>query len=252
MKAFLLGVAVTLVVAAGMVVTLVSGGYFTIAASAHETSFMRWLLHSVYENTLAVRAADIQVPENLNSPAMIDRGARDFDSMCSPCHTPPGQQRSAIHLGLSPQPPKLIELMDGRTPAEAFWVLDNGIRMTGMPAFGETHDDRQLWQLVAFITDAGTYTARQYEARVPASATADSHDHDHGHFDRSPAPGDQHAPDKHGDELAPPTDDVGNGAPATDDNGAPPRSPTEALEERPQSEDDDQQDQDTTHGAHQH
>ena len=38
------------------------------------------------------------------------------------------------------------------TPAELFWVTKHGIRMTGMPAWGATHDDDALWPVVAFMT----------------------------------------------------------------------------------------------------
>lgn len=34
---------------------------------------------------------------------------------------------------------------------ETFWVVKNGIRMTGMPAFGFTHDDEKIWDIVAFV-----------------------------------------------------------------------------------------------------
>jgi hypothetical protein len=35
--------------------------------------------------------------------------------------------------------------------AEPFWIAKNGIRMTGMPAFGSTHKDEEIWKVVAFV-----------------------------------------------------------------------------------------------------
>ena len=48
--------------------------------------------------------------------------------------------------------PGLAELIPHRSPAEAFWVIQSGVRMTGMPAFfGPTREDEELWALVAFL-----------------------------------------------------------------------------------------------------
>ena len=37
------------------------------------------------------------------------------------------------------------------TPAEQFWIIKHGVKMTGMPAWGVTHDDEMLWDVVALV-----------------------------------------------------------------------------------------------------
>jgi mono/diheme cytochrome c family protein len=62
-------------------------------------------------------------------------GAAEYDDMCSGCHLAPGQEKTEISKGLYPSPPELSRGND-LNPAEQFWVLKHGIKMTGMPAWG--------------------------------------------------------------------------------------------------------------------
>ena len=52
--------------------------------------------------------------------------------------------------------PKLQEW----SSAELFWIIKNGIKMTGMPAFGPTHQDEQIWNIVGFVRVASTVNPR--------------------------------------------------------------------------------------------
>jgi hypothetical protein len=72
--------------------------------------------------------------------------------------------------GLNPPPPDLADSAAHMTPAELFWVTKNGIKMTGMPAWGATHADEALWPVVAFMTrlpelDGAGYAALLAEAQ---------------------------------------------------------------------------------------
>jgi Cytochrome C oxidase, cbb3-type, subunit III len=61
----------------------------------------------------------------------------------------------------------------GLTPAEEFWVVKHGIKMTGMPAWGVTHDDELLWDVVAFLRKIPELAAEQYQALVRSAPTHD-------------------------------------------------------------------------------
>lgn len=58
-------------------------------------------------------------------------------------------EESAARTGLYPQPPNLAQ--HRVAPGTAFWVIKHGLKMTGMPAWGETHDDASIWSIVAFL-----------------------------------------------------------------------------------------------------
>ena len=67
---------------------------------------------------------------------------------------PTGHPRNATlrGQGLNPGPPPLeIEKVQKRTEAELFWIIKNGIRMTGMPAFGLNHSDEEIGDIVRFV-----------------------------------------------------------------------------------------------------
>jgi len=78
-------------------------------------------------------------------------GINDFDSMCAECHTVPGKSPSPLAQGLNPPAPDLAEEALEEPPEVLFWVTKNGIRMTGMPAWGVTHNDDEIWPVIAFL-----------------------------------------------------------------------------------------------------
>ena len=72
--------------------------------------------------------------------------------MCVTCHGAPGVDASEAGEGLNPPAPDLTTgKVQKRTDGELFWLVQSGIRMTGMPAFGPTHKDEEIWKIVAFL-----------------------------------------------------------------------------------------------------
>lgn len=160
-----------LVVAPGVLIgaaaILIYAGIYDVAADAPHTHPVYWLLQTVRNRSIAAHATDA-VPINLNDPKRITSGAGQYDEMCAGCHLAPGMKRTEISRGLYPRAP---ELRRGSqlTPAEQFWVLKHGIKMTGMPAWGLTHDDEVLWDVVAFLRRMPQLTADQYQALVKSA-----------------------------------------------------------------------------------
>ena len=75
-----------------------------------------------------------------------------FADHCAICHGNDGNGDTMIGRGLYPKPPDLREpetqkLSDG----ELFWVIENGVRFTGMPAFSSPGMQDESWKLVHFI-----------------------------------------------------------------------------------------------------
>ncbi|QQO21796.1 cytochrome c [Bradyrhizobium diazoefficiens] len=154
-------------VSIGAAAILIYAGIYDVAADAPHTQPVYWLLQTVRNRSIAAHATDA-VPINLNDPKRITSGAGQYDEMCAGCHLAPGMKRTEISRGLYPRAP---ELRRGSqlTPAEQFWVLKHGIKMTGMPAWGVTHDDEVLWDVVAFLRQMPQLTADQYQALVKSA-----------------------------------------------------------------------------------
>ena len=77
-------------------------------------------------------------------------------------------KRTEISRGLYPRAPELRRETD-LTPAELFWIIKHGVKMTGMPAWGVTHDDQLLWDVVAFVRKLPELTPAQYESIVKSA-----------------------------------------------------------------------------------
>ena len=152
------------VVAAGLVYM----GSFDVAADKPHSQPVFWLMDTVRERSVAVRAAGIAVPGDLADAKRIASGAAQYDEMCSLCHLAPGMKRTEISRGLYPRAPELRRKSE-LTPAEQFWVVKHGLKMTGMPAWGVTHDDELLWDVVAFLRKLPDLTAEQYQTLVKSA-----------------------------------------------------------------------------------
>src|SRR6476646_9660062 len=147
---------------------LVHMGSFDVAADTPHSQPVFWLMNTVRESSIAVRAASISAPSDLADAKRIASGAAQYDEMCGLCHLAPGMKRTEISRGLYPRAPELRRKSE-LTPAEQFWVVKHGLKMTGMPAWGVTHDDELLWDIVAFLRKLPELTADQYQALVKSA-----------------------------------------------------------------------------------
>ena len=172
-SSLLKGLVVGLVLAALFVLLLVLlvayTGAYNVAASQDHSPFVRWVLTTTMENSVAARAEDLDVPEL--SEEQIATGAEHYKAMCQHCHAGPGVERAEWARGLLPQPPHLVEEVAHWQPNEVFWLIKHGVRMSAMPAFGETHDDKELWNIAAFVKQLPGMSASEYAALGQQSGT---------------------------------------------------------------------------------
>jgi len=166
-----------LALVAAVLVVIIYSGIYNIAADVTHTQPVYWLLEELRDRSVAARAKDIVIPKDLDEPKRISAGAGQYAEMCSGCHLAPGMKRTEINRGLYPRPPDLRQESD-LTPAEQFWIIKHGVKMTGMAAWGITHDDELLWDVVAFLRKLPELTADQYQALVKSAPTHEEMMHD--------------------------------------------------------------------------
>lgn len=140
-------------------------GLFNVSAMQQDNALVYWLLSTTRRASVARRARDVTVPA-LDDEALQLAGINDFDAMCVGCHGAPGREPGPMGQGLNPRPPSLRESASHLDEREIFWVTKHGIRMTGMPAWGSTHDDASLWPVVAFIRLLPTLDEASYESML--------------------------------------------------------------------------------------
>ena len=188
MRSFLAVLATVAVIGIGALLFPYTGLYNVSAASGH-TGFTRWYLHTLTEHSIAAHAAGVEVPTAYADTAQVRRGALAYRQMCQTCHGAPGHERSVTGQGMTPMPPSLSEEADEWKPNEVYWILDQGLKMAGMPAYGKTHTPAELWEIVAFVEQLPTMTPEQYEALTPSatptppdsSGAGQVHVHSDGH-----------------------------------------------------------------------
>jgi mono/diheme cytochrome c family protein len=155
----------------------VASGLYDIGADVPHTKLVTLLLEQLRDRSTKVHSRDIAVP-NLDDPTMIAEGAEHYAAMCTGCHLAPGVTESEIRPGLYPEPPNLA--VDGiDDPKEAFWIIKHGIKMSGMPAWGRTHDDGAIWNIVAFVSKMPSMTPAAYRALAGAGGGENPHADDH-------------------------------------------------------------------------
>jgi mono/diheme cytochrome c family protein len=155
---------IVVVVIALAAIAFVFSGIYDVAASSPEPGLVRAVLVQAREHSIERHAAGIHPPADLDDPRRIREGFEHYHEMCTTCHGAPGVAVSEIGQGLNPEPPELASSNDaGEEAASFFWIVKNGIKMTGMPAFGVTHNDDQIWSIIAFLRRMPKLTPQEYQ-----------------------------------------------------------------------------------------
>lgn len=167
-----------------LVLALLGGGVFLysglydISADRPHTNLERAVLTFTKRRSISQRAAALEgaLPED---PAALQRGLVLYRARCLVCHGAPGEARGAAGTGMNPNPPPLEIAAERWTAEEIFWITKHGIKLAGMPAFGLTEEDSDLWALTAFVVRMNTLSPAEYaelravaEGGAPASAAA--------------------------------------------------------------------------------
>jgi mono/diheme cytochrome c family protein len=162
--------AFAVIVAVGAAV-LFFGGFYSVAGTAEDPGIVHWALVQVRTASIAHHAVD-PPPADFNEPAKIQAGARAFALIgCVTCHGAPGVKWAKFSEGLHPDPPDLKELVNDRTPSQLFWVVKNGINMTGMPSFALAGaKDEDLWSIVAFLKKLPDISDADYKEWTASTA----------------------------------------------------------------------------------
>jgi mono/diheme cytochrome c family protein len=102
----------------------------------------------------------------VGSPEVLHEALTHFADHCAVCHGNDGKGKTVFGEGMYPKVPDLTkpETQD-MTDGEIFFIIHNGIRFTGMPAWGKgpPEKDRDSWQLVHFIRRLPKISSQELE-----------------------------------------------------------------------------------------
>lgn len=169
----------------GIAMGFVFSGLYPVGADIPHSSLTYNLLETLRERSIARASANLEVP-NLDNPDWLLSGGPDYNEMCATCHLRPGKAQSDMSLGLYPVPPNLAQAHEDAEGHEhgdktqaarrQFWIIKHGIKASGMPAWGITHEDERIWAMVAFLQKLPDLTPEQYQI-LTARGDASAHHH---------------------------------------------------------------------------
>ena len=144
-----------------IVAALLGGAVFVMTArgfSARESpsALERWIARRV--RTMAAPAGAIDRTNPVpNSPEVLAEARAHWADHCASCHANNGSGDTQMGKHMYPPAPDMRQAdTQQMTDGELFFIIQNGIRLTGMPAWGgsnaaSSHDEQDSWKLVWFI-----------------------------------------------------------------------------------------------------
>ncbi len=154
-KAFLIGILIGVLLVAAGAWFYFTTGWAPVAVADPPMLLEKKLAHGALNARIGKDPHTDPAPVPLNEATYL-AGGDVYKQNCAVCHGLPGEGKSNIAKGMFPKPP---ELFNGKgvtdDPAwETYWKAKNGIRLTGMPAFKETLNDTQIWQVSVLLANA--------------------------------------------------------------------------------------------------
>lgn len=115
---------------------------------------------SAIETYVAKMARNLSIPASQRdaknpftpTPAVLSEARAHFADHCATCHGNDGSGKTEIGQNLYPKPPDMRQPeTQNLTDGQIYYIIHNGIRLTGMPAWGDSGKDDDSWELVLFI-----------------------------------------------------------------------------------------------------
>jgi mono/diheme cytochrome c family protein len=162
LKAFLLLLALAVIVVAVGIWYVVSTG---VSAKEQPGRIEEFVARRVRSMAIARRAKSLANPVEY-SGEVIAEGRAHFADHCAMCHANDGSGDTPIGRGLWPKAPDMrLSQTQNLTDGELFWIVENGIRFTGMPAWssGTKEGEEASWHLVHFIRRLPKLTPEELE-----------------------------------------------------------------------------------------
>ena len=198
MRGFILGVFLTLVVIICGAYLLLRSGSISLATTAEPLPLEKQLAQLTLDANVRSEK-DKANPLPATDENMVE-AAKEFKEHCVFCHGAPGRLRPPLATMMMPKPPQLFD-KDGMVvddpEGEIFWIISNGIRLSGMPGFEDHLEEKERWQLAMLLKHADKLPAAvlaELERKEPAEMAmhekpgeeeghADEHGHmnEHGH-----------------------------------------------------------------------
>lgn len=150
-------------------------GVYNISALAQHT-------RPVYKVLEFARIRSVEIRSTSASPPDVDldwqgSGIQIYEMHCLKCHGAPGLSPDPFALGMMPPPSAIARVGRRRTEQEMYWVLENGIKMSGMPAWKYRLTENEIWTVVKLLKEIPFMTKEDYALLRAAANSTHTSDH---------------------------------------------------------------------------
>ena len=168
---------------------LVGGGYLLIrrgfSARDNPSALEAYIARAVRRLSTPAAAKQARNPFAATPETLADARAH-FADHCATCHANDGSGQTTIGQNLYPKAPDMrLPQTQNLSDGELYYIIHNGIRLTGMPAWGEATRDEDSWKLVLFIRHLPRITPKEIKAMErlnPKSAMERQEEKEEGEF----------------------------------------------------------------------
>ncbi|MCT7373982.1 c-type cytochrome [Chelativorans salis] len=127
-----------------------ASGFYNVSALKRHYVVVERAIQFALNRSISTHSTG-DAPNNLDDENLIRLGARHFQLGCAPCHGMPSGDGNPIMQEMYPAPPDLSHAASKWDAAELGWIIQNGVKFTGMPAWAGLHRQDEIWPLVAFL-----------------------------------------------------------------------------------------------------
>lgn len=175
-----------------MVLVLVAGAtYVGVALARHGFSakekpsrFEKFLARHARKIATPAEATELQNPYPA-TPESLAEAREHWVDHCAACHALDGSGNAALGRNLYPPAPDMrAAYVQNLRDGELYYIITNGVRFTGMPAWGGEHTPEETWHLVAFIRKLPSLSPEELKLMEAAAAATEAGGH-------APGPGSQ-------------------------------------------------------------
>ncbi len=196
MRGFVLGVLVSLIAIFGGSFLYMKLGLFDVSAIPDPGKMERHMAFMSLDASVERRAPKGPNPVALTDDVLID-AAKEYEEHCSMCHGSQSSKAMTFGNKLSPRAPNLVRHPMDDPDGQIYWTIQNGIRMSGMPAWSGHFSDNTTWGLVHLLKNvdkvspavlsAWKEAAGEHEHVMPPGQpggpppATEQHEHQHSH-----------------------------------------------------------------------
>lgn len=161
LRQIVVGGAVAAMLALGAGALFVLSGLYNVSASREHLDVTTWLLDLVRRQSIRTYSLDVGEPPP-ESAGTARLGAAHYELSCAACHGAPGRPPSALQAAMLPSPPSLDESAREWSPRQLYWIVRNGQKYTGMPAWIAPGRADEVWPVVSFLARMPDLDAAAY------------------------------------------------------------------------------------------